>query len=359
VIFDEVSKFYGEVLGVNRVTLNIPPGITSLVGPNGSGKTTLMNLMTGLIHPDNGQILMRGISPRDPEALMRITGYATQYDTAPRWATGFTFITTGLLLFGYGRVEAEEKAWKALEHLSLTEAANRKVAAYSKGMRQRVRLAQAIAHDPELLVLDEPLNGLDPLVRAETIALFRTWASEGKHVILSSHVLQEVDLISDQVVLIANGMIIAEGTIRAPVPRPLPRRVGRGLAALQRGSHHGNQAERRPYGAAGHDPRPGAVRACARADRARRPSDRRRRVGRRERGRPVRVLDWRRIECARVPSTSLGRGRHGRSPESSFAVPSLRSEDCGSTRSRSCPRSSSSVTAWTRSGGSSGCRGAG
>ena len=215
VVFDEVSKFYGEVLGVNRVTLNIPPGITSLVGPNGSGKTTLMNLMTGLIHPDNGQILMRGISPRDPEALMRITGYATQYDTAPRWATGFTFITTGLLLFGYGRVEAEEKAWKALEHLSLTEAANRKVAAYSKGMRQRVRLAQAIAHDPELLVLDEPLNGLDPLVRAETIALFRTWANEGKHVILSSHVLQEVDLISDQVVLIANGMIIAEGTIRA------------------------------------------------------------------------------------------------------------------------------------------------
>jgi len=214
VIFEEVSKFYGEVLGVNRVTLNIPPGITSLVGPNGSGKTTLMNLMTGLIHPDNGQILMRGISPRDPEALMRITGYATQYDTAPRWATGFTFITTGLLLFGYGRAEAEEKAWKALERLSLTEAANRKVAGYSKGMRQRVRLAQAIAHDPELLVLDEPLNGLDPLVRAETIALFRTWASEGKHVILSSHVLQEVDLISDQVVLIANGMIIAEGTIR-------------------------------------------------------------------------------------------------------------------------------------------------
>jgi ABC-2 type transport system ATP-binding protein len=214
VTFDEVSKFYGEVLGVNRVTLNIPPGITSLVGPNGSGKTTLMNLMTGLIHPDNGRILMRGISPRDPETLMRITGYATQYDTAPRWATGFTFITTGLLLFGYARSEAEERAWKALERVSLTDAANRKVAGYSKGMRQRVRLAQAIAHDPQILVLDEPLNGLDPLVRAETIGLFRTWANEGKHVILSSHVLQEVDLISDQVVLIANGMIIAEGTIR-------------------------------------------------------------------------------------------------------------------------------------------------
>src|SRR5499426_316836 len=214
VVLEDVSKFYGEVLGVNRVTLNIPPGITSLVGPNGSGKTTLMNLMTGLIHPDHGSIVMRGISPRNPEALMRKTGYATQYDTAPRWATGFTFITTGLLLFGYGRSAAEERAGQALERLSLTESANRKVAGYSKGMRQRARLAQAIAHDPEVLVLDEPLNGLDPLVRAETIDLFRAWAAEGKHVILSSHVLQEVDVISDQVVLIANGMIIAEGQIR-------------------------------------------------------------------------------------------------------------------------------------------------
>jgi ABC-2 type transport system ATP-binding protein len=214
VVFDEVSKFYGEVLGVNRVTLNIPPGITSLVGPNGSGKTTLMNLMTGLILPDHGAITMRGISPRDPETLMRFTGYATQYDAAPRWATGFSFITTGLLLFGCSRAEAEEKAWKALERLGLTDAAHRKVAAYSKGMRQRVRLAQAIAHEPELLVLDEPLNGLDPLVRAETIALFRAWAAAGRHVILSSHVLQEVDVISDQVVLIANGMIVAEGEIR-------------------------------------------------------------------------------------------------------------------------------------------------
>src|SRR5512136_3135794 len=125
VVFDEVSKFYGEVLGVNHVSLNIPPGITSLVGSNGAGKTTLMNLMTGLIHPDDGSIMVRGISPRDPEHLMRITGYATQYDAAPRWATGFSFITTGLLLFGYSKSEAEERAWKALEHLSLTDAAQR------------------------------------------------------------------------------------------------------------------------------------------------------------------------------------------------------------------------------------------
>jgi len=214
VIFEDVSKFYGEVLGVNKVTLHIPPGITSLVGPNGSGKTTLMNLMTGLIHPDRGSISVLGLSPRDPEHLMRISGYATQFDSAPRWATGMEFVTTGLTLYGYSSTEVRERAWQALEQVGLTEAAGRKVAGYSKGMRQRVRLAQAIAHDPQVLVLDEPLNGLDPLVRADTINLFRHYASQGRHVILSSHVLQEVDLISDQVILIANGMIVAEGEIR-------------------------------------------------------------------------------------------------------------------------------------------------
>src|SRR6266481_4825939 len=115
VVFDEVSKFYGEVLGVNHVTLRIPSGITSLVGPNGSGKTTLMNLMAGLIFPDRGTITMRGLSPRDPERLMRITGYATQYDAAPRGATGFDFVSTGLLLAGYSKSEAAERAAKAIE----------------------------------------------------------------------------------------------------------------------------------------------------------------------------------------------------------------------------------------------------
>jgi ABC-2 type transport system ATP-binding protein len=214
IVFDEVSKFYGEVLGVNRVSLRIPPGITSIVGPNGSGKTTLMNLMAGLIHPDRGVLSIRGLSPLDPERLMRITGYATQYDTAPRGVTGFNFVATGLLLAGHSATEASQRAWKALERVSLTESAHRRVAAYSKGMRQRVRLAQAIANDPEVLILDEPLNGLDPVVRSETIALFREIAARERHVVLSSHVLQEVDVISDRVILIANGMVIAEGQIR-------------------------------------------------------------------------------------------------------------------------------------------------
>ncbi len=214
IVFENVSKFYGDVLGVNRVDLRIPPGLTSIVGPNGAGKSTLMNLMCGLIHPDRGRIRVLGLSPRDPERLMRITGYATQFDAAPRWATGFDFVASSLLLFGYSESMAERLAWKALEQVGLIDAARRKVSAYSKGMRQRVRLAQALAHDPQVLVLDEPLNGLDPVVRAETIALFRQLAAAGRHVILSSHVLQEVDAISDRVVMMANGRIVAEGGIR-------------------------------------------------------------------------------------------------------------------------------------------------
>ena len=214
IVFDNVSKFYGDVLGVNRIELRIPPGLTSIVGPNGAGKSTLMNLMCGLIHPDRGEIRVLGIPPRDPERLMRITGYATQFDAAPRWATGFDFVVSSLLLFGYSSSMAERLAWAALEQAGLTDAARRKVNSYSKGMRQRVRLAQALAHDPQVLVLDEPLNGLDPVVRAETIALFRQLAASGRHVVISSHVLQEVDVISDRVVLMANGMIVAEGDIR-------------------------------------------------------------------------------------------------------------------------------------------------
>ncbi len=214
IAFNDVSKFYGEVLGVNRVTLRIPPGITSLVGPNGSGKTTLMNLMAGLIHPDGGTIAVRGLSPRDPERLMRIIGYATQYDSAPRGLTGFQFVSTGLLLAGHSPEEAERLTWEALEQVGMNGSAHRKVAAYSKGVRQGIRLAQAIAHNPEVIILDEPLNGLDPLARAETITLFKRLAQQGRHVVLSSHVLQEVDLISDRVILVANGGVVAEGNIR-------------------------------------------------------------------------------------------------------------------------------------------------
>jgi ABC-2 type transport system ATP-binding protein len=213
VVFENVSKFYGEVLGVNRVSLSIPPGITGLVGPNGSGKTTLMNLMVGLLRPSRGRISVLGMDPRRPEEMFRHVGYSTQYDAFPPGLTGYQFIQTYLRVHGYTAADAEKLTWKALERVGLTEAAGRKVAGYSKGMRQRVKLAQAISHQPSVLVLDEPLNGLDPMARSEVINLFRELADGGLHVIVSSHILHEVDLISDQVVLIHGGYVIAEGDI--------------------------------------------------------------------------------------------------------------------------------------------------
>jgi ABC-2 type transport system ATP-binding protein len=213
VIFENVSKFYGDVLGVNRVNLSIPPGITGLVGPNGSGKTTLMNMMVGLIRPSRGRISVLGLDASQPEALFRKVGYASQYDAFPPGLTGYQFVESYLRVHGFGAREAEEKAWKAIERVGLVEAARRKVAGYSKGMRQRIRLAQALSHEPAVMVLDEPLNGLDPMARAEAIDLFRELADGGLHVIVSSHILHEVDLISDQVVLINGGYIVAEGDI--------------------------------------------------------------------------------------------------------------------------------------------------
>ncbi len=212
-MFSNVSRFYGEVLGVNRVTLALPPGITSLVGPNGSGKTTLMNLMTGLIHPTCGEISVLGIPTNRPEELFRLVGYCTQFDSFPRGVTGGQFVYDALTLHDLPASEARRLTDEALHRVGLTDSAGRKVAGYSKGMRQRIRLAQSIAHHPSVLVLDEPLNGLDPMARSEVMALFQALGAQGMHVIISSHILHEVDQISDQVVLMSSGYVVAEGKI--------------------------------------------------------------------------------------------------------------------------------------------------
>jgi ABC-2 type transport system ATP-binding protein len=213
IVFDNVSKFYGEILGVNRVSLEIPAGITSLVGPNGAGKTTLMNLMCGLLRPTRGKLTVLGIPTDQPERLFRKVGYCSQFDSFPRGLTAREFISSFLLVSGFPRKEAAELTEAALNRVELLPAADRKLGAYSKGMRQRARLAQSIAHQPSVLILDEPLNGLDPMVRAETIALFKQLAADGLHLIISSHILHEVDMMSDRVVLLNNGYVVAEGAI--------------------------------------------------------------------------------------------------------------------------------------------------
>lgn len=213
IVFDDVSKFYGEVLGVNRVSLSIPPGVTTLVGPNGSGKTTLMNLMTGLVQPSSGQVSVLGLTPGDATSFFREVGYCAQFDSFPRGLTGGDFLMDSLLLHGMSKVDASRLAREAIDRVRLADAASRRIAGYSKGMRQKIRLAQAIAHHPRVLVLDEPLNGLDPMARAESLALFEELSRQGMHLVISSHILDEVDRISDRVVLITGGYLVAEGNI--------------------------------------------------------------------------------------------------------------------------------------------------
>src|SRR5437667_10295154 len=210
IIFENVSKFYGEVLGVNRVSLTIEPGITSLVGPNGAGKTTLMNLMTGLLWPTKGSVRVLGVVPSDAERFYRSIGYCSQFDSFPKGLSGYQLISSMMAIHGYGRDEAKARTWSVIEKVGMKDAAERRIAGYSKGMRQRIKLALAIAHDPTVLILDEPLNGLDPMARAEVIELFRKFADNGLHVVISSHILHEVDIISDSVIMMSNGYVVAE-----------------------------------------------------------------------------------------------------------------------------------------------------
>jgi ABC-2 type transport system ATP-binding protein len=173
-----------------------------------------MNLMCGLLRPTRGKISVLGIPTDQPQLLFRKLGYCSQFDSFPRGLTGREFITSFLKISGFTKKQSAELAEKSLARVDLLPAGDRKIGAYSKGMRQRVRLAQAIAHDPSVLILDEPLNGLDPMVRAETIALFKQLAADGLHLIISSHILHEVDMMSDRVVLLNNGYVVAEGGIQ-------------------------------------------------------------------------------------------------------------------------------------------------
>ena len=209
--FEGVSRFYGDVLGVNRVDLDLEPGIIGLVGPNGAGKSTLMNLVAGLLNPSRGSVRVRGVAPSDSETFYRRIGYCTQYDAFPVGMTGRRLLVSQLRVHGFAAGRADELANAALARVDMTAAADRPIDAYSKGMRQRIKLAQAICHEPEVLILDEPLNGLDPQARAEITEVFREFGAVGAHVLISSHILHEVDAMADRVVFLDNGYVLAEG----------------------------------------------------------------------------------------------------------------------------------------------------
>ena len=222
-----VSKFYGEVMGVNRVSVVFEPGITGVVGPNGAGKSTLMSLIAGLVRPSRGTISVPGASVDDPARFYRTVGYCTQYDAFPAGMSGRQFMRATLRLYGHTARQAAERAAAALERVGLRAAADRRIDVYSKGMRQALKLAHAVCHDPQVLLLDEPLNGLDPQARAEAQALFREFAARGAHVLVSSHILHEVDAVSDRVVFLDGGTVVSDGVAagEATAKSPRPTRV--------------------------------------------------------------------------------------------------------------------------------------
>jgi ABC-2 type transport system ATP-binding protein len=210
---DGVTKRYGEVLGLNGFTASFSQGITGLVGPNGAGKSTLFRLLAGQLRPDAGVLTLLGYPAWGQGEFRRRVGYCPEHSALFDWMTGEDFVTTLLRVDGFPRAEAAERAARAIATVGLTEFCGRRLRVYSKGMRQRIKLAQCIAHDPELILLDEPLNGVDPVGRATFSTLMRQLSATGHHLIVSSHILYEVERLTDQIVMISNGRAIAQGDL--------------------------------------------------------------------------------------------------------------------------------------------------
>ena len=210
----DLGRWYGQVVGLNDLTLEIGAGITGLIGPNGAGKSTFLKLIAGEIRPSRGQLSVLGEVPFANRALFSRLGFCPQQDALYERMTGLQFVSFLVRLSGFSRADSKRMAWRALERVALVDAAHRATKTYSKGMRQRVKLAQAIAHEPELLIVDEPLTGLDPIARESLTTLFKELASEGKSILLSSHVLHEVESMTREIVLLHRGRLLAQGEVR-------------------------------------------------------------------------------------------------------------------------------------------------
>jgi ABC-2 type transport system ATP-binding protein len=210
---DHVSKWYGQVIGLNDVTLQVSPGITGLLGPNGAGKSTLMKLITGQLKPSKGTIRVLGEPIWQNPALYNRIGFCPEQDAFYERMTGLEWVVALVRLNGVTEESAIAMARAAIDMVDLSEAVDKKIGAYSKGMRQRIKMAQALAHGPELLILDEPLAGMDPLARRKTIRLIKEWGRAGRSVIVSSHILHEIESMTSNILLINQGRILAEGNV--------------------------------------------------------------------------------------------------------------------------------------------------
>jgi len=210
---EHLSKWYGQVIGINDVSVQVPAGVTGLLGPNGAGKSTFMKLVTGQLKPSQGTIRILGEPIWGNPALYFRIGFCPEQDAFYERMTGREWVRALVRLHGATESDAASLADRALEAVDLMPAGDKKIGAYSKGMRQRVKMAQAIAHDPELIILDEPLSGMDPILRRKSIRMIRDWARQGKSILVSSHVLHEIEAMTSNILLINQGRILAEGDV--------------------------------------------------------------------------------------------------------------------------------------------------
>ncbi len=241
----ELGRWYGQVIGLNDLSVEIPAGITGLVGPNGAGKSTFMKLIVGEMRPSRGRLQVLGHEPFANGDLYTQLGFCPQQDALYDGMTGREFVTYCLRLAGMSRADAGRRAVQTLERVHLSEAMDRTLAGYSKGMRQRAKLAQAFAHEPKLIIADEPLTGLDPIARHQVMELYRELGESGTSLLISSHVLHEVQSLTERIVLIHRGRLLAQGsvgdvrTLLSKHPRKVsltarePRRLGRELLAME------------------------------------------------------------------------------------------------------------------------------
>jgi ABC-2 type transport system ATP-binding protein len=214
VAFHEVSKWYGNVIGINKLTVNIPAGVTGLLGPNGAGKSTLLQLATGQLYPSQGSVQVLGEEVWNNSQLNRFIGLCPEQDAFYEWMTGWDFIFTSARLAGMSRAAASEAAGDVLAAVGMTKNQNRAIRGYSKGMRQRTKLAQALVHQPRVLFLDEPLTGTDPVARRDLMDIIARLGAENKSVVVSSHVLHEVQSLTPNIILLNHGRLVAEGQVR-------------------------------------------------------------------------------------------------------------------------------------------------
>lgn len=212
--FRSVSKWYGNVIGLNNLTLRLPAGVTGLLGPNGAGKSTFLQLATGQLRPSQGEARVLGQAAWGNPGLNRFVGLCPEQDAFYEWMTGWDFVYTCARLTGLGRLQARRGTERALEQVKMTPHMGRAIRGYSKGMRQRTKLAQALVHDPQVLFLDEPFSGTDPIARHELMEFIARLGAEGRSVVVSSHVLHEVQAVTPNIVLLNRGRLVAEGQVR-------------------------------------------------------------------------------------------------------------------------------------------------